>query len=151
MTTNFKIKMSSKISTAFYMQIRALLWYVEGPLFSSKTVGKNAKQVSEHYCEPSDARATSGSRSPHRCSHFTLKFMSYAFALTLFAFFSTGETALCLDDVIMKTNLEPLLFMGRFHGNLRFHSHPPRRFSWIDFFSGDKSLAFSWQVLSSSL
>ena len=76
-------------------------------------------------------------------AHVTLKFTSYAFGLTLSAFSSKGKTALCLDDVIMKTNLEPVLFMARFNWNLRFHFRPPRLFLWTDFFSGDKSLALS--------
>ena len=77
--------------------------------------------------------ATSGPRSRHHCSRITLTVMSYALALTLFAFFSKGETARSLDDVITKTTLEPS-FMGRFHRNLRCHPLPHACFGGLTLF-----------------
>ena len=55
--------------------------------------------------------------------------MSHARTLTCFAFIPTDfrgreETARNLDDVIMKTKIEPYRFMGRFQGNLRDINSP---------------------------
>ena len=121
----------------------------EWPLFSWKTVGKNEKQVSEHHwvfwrpCYQRLAMAASWlARHPqiHELrfgAYFVYVFLHGQDCSQLRWFDNENETwALIHGQVLWEPEMTP---------------PPPCLFSWIDSFSGDKSLAFGYQVLSWSL
>ena len=100
------------------LMVRNLDW--ESPILSSKTAGKNTKQLSvraslcawrardKRRCRKPVVTVfrrvhfTSGLRSRHRCSQSWVTLSGL-----VFAFFLKGETSRSLDDVIMKRKLEP--------------------------------------------
>ena len=74
------------------------------PLYSSNNGEEGKTSKCEHHCKSSDAHATSGLRSQHRCSHVTLTFMSYPFTVTL--------VRQCLVNIVLKYIEKEIYFFG---------------------------------------